>query len=90
MQVVIFETLQRCGTPYGRDSFKRVVALADDEDMQKRWKYFPNNKDDTLEFAFVIAEIQTFLESVFDAIVTEDVWKDLWNVQANRWVKTNV
>ena len=27
---------------------------------------------------------------MFDAIVTEDVWKDLWNVQANRWVKTNL
>lgn len=47
-------------------------------------------KNDRLEFAVVIAEIQTFLESMFDAIVTEDVWKDLWNVQANRWVKTNV
>ena len=79
MQVVIFETLQRCGTPYGRDSFKRVVALADDEDMQKRWKYFPNNKDDTLEFPFVIEEIQTFLEPVFDAIVNENEWQEQWN-----------
>ena len=43
-----------------------------------------------LSLRLSFAEIQTFLESVFDAIVTEDVWKDLWNVQANRWVKTNV
>lgn len=42
-------------------------------DMQKRWKYFLKTiKDDTLEFPFVIAEIQTFLEPVFDAIVNED------------------
>lgn len=40
LQAAIFETLQRRGTPYDRDSFKRVVALADDEDMQKRWKFF--------------------------------------------------
>lgn len=33
LQAAIFETLQRRGTPYDRDSFKRVVALADDEDM---------------------------------------------------------
>lgn len=40
LQTAIFETLQRRGTPYDRDSFKRVVTLAEDEDMQKRWKYF--------------------------------------------------
>ena len=41
LQAAIFETLQRRGTPYDRDSFKRVVALADDEDiaeMSKREK----------------------------------------------------
>lgn len=40
LQAAIFEILQRRGTPYDRDSFKRIVALADDEDMQKRWKFF--------------------------------------------------
>ena len=40
-----FETLQRRGTPYDRDSFKRVVALADDEDMQKALEIlFENHK----------------------------------------------
>lgn len=34
LQEAIFETLQRRGTPYERGSFMRVVALADDEDMQ--------------------------------------------------------
>ena len=40
LQTAIARTLERRGTPYDRDSFKRVVALAEDEDMQKRWKYF--------------------------------------------------
>ncbi len=67
--------MQRRGTPYDRDSFKRVVTLAEDEDMQKWWKYFLKNiKDDTLEFLVVIAEIQIFLEPVFDAIVKEGEW----------------
>ena len=66
--------------PYDRDSFKRVVALADDEDMQKRWKFFLKTiKDNTLEFPFVIEEIQTFLEPVFDAIVNENEWQEQWN-----------
>ena len=87
LQSAIFNTLQRRGTPYDRDSFKRVVSLADDEDMQKRWKYFLKTiKDDTLEFPFVIAEIQTFLEPVFDAIVNEVEWQKQWKVDLN-WIK---
>lgn len=80
LQTAIFETLQRRGTPYDKDSFKRIVALAEDEDIQKRWKYFLKNiKDDTLEFAVVIDEIQKFLEPVFEAIVNEDEWQEQWN-----------
>lgn len=90
MQAVIFETLQRCGTPYGRDSFKRVVALADDEDMQKRWKYFSkNNKDDTLEFPVVLAKIQTFHEPVFDTIVNEDEYLKKWIRNNFNWLINN-
>ena len=87
LQSAIFETLKRRGTPYDRDSFKRVVSLADDEDMQKRWKYFLKTiKDNTLEFPFVIAEIQTFLEPVFDAIVNENEWQKQWKVDLN-WIQ---
>lgn len=79
LQAAIFETLQHRGTPYDRNSFKRVVSLAEDVDMQKRWKYFLKTiKDDTLEFLAVIEEIQTFLEPVFDAIVNEDEWQKQW------------
>ncbi|MCU0078041.1 nucleotidyl transferase AbiEii/AbiGii toxin family protein [Extibacter muris] len=84
LQTAIFETLQRRGTPYDRDSFKRIAALAEDEDMQKRWKYFLKNiKDNTLEFTVVIDELQVFLEPVFEAIVNEDEWQKQWNY--NNW-----
>jgi len=80
LQAAIFETLQRRGTPYDRDSFKRVVALTDDEDVQKRWKFFLKTiKEDTLEFSLVITEIQIFLEPVFDAMVNEEEWQKQWN-----------
>lgn len=86
LQSAIFNTLQRRGTPYNRHSFKRVVSLADDEDMQKRWKYFLKTiKDDALEFPLVIAEIQTFLEPVFDAIVNENEWQNIWKSNARKW-----
>ena len=86
LQSAIFNTLQRRGTPYNRHSFKRVVSLADDEDMQKRWKYFLKTiKDDTLEFPFVIAEIQTFLEPVFDAIVNGEEFHKMWLSDSQYW-----
>ena len=79
LQAAIFETLQQRGTPYDKDSFKRIVALAEDEDMQKRWKHFLKNiKDDTLEFKIVIGEIQKFLEPVFDAIANENELQRQW------------
>lgn len=87
LQSAIFETLQRRGTPYDKDSFKRIVALAEDADMQKRWKYFLRNiKDDTLELSVVIAGIQNFLEPVFDAIVNEDEWQGKWRIN-DGWSK---
>ncbi|MCI5958004.1 MAG: nucleotidyl transferase AbiEii/AbiGii toxin family protein [Clostridiales bacterium] len=61
LQAAIARTLERRGTPYDKDSFKRVVALAEDVGIQKRWKYFLKNiKDESLEFSAVIAEIQTY------------------------------
>ncbi len=87
LQTAITRTLDRRGTPYDRDRFKRVVALAEDEDMQKRWKYFLKNiKDGTLEFAVVIDEIRTFLEPVFEAIVNEDEWQKQWNSKNSLWM----
>ncbi len=80
LQTAIFRTLECRGTPYNKYSFKRILTLAGDMDMQKRWKFFLKTiKDDSLEFSVVIEEIQKFLEPVFDAIVNEDEWQEQWN-----------
>lgn len=90
LQTAIFETLQRRGTSYNRDSFKRIIRLADDTDMQKRWRYFLKNvKDDTLELSTVIEEIRIFLEPVFDAIINEEEWLEPWISQNNMWITLN-
>lgn len=85
LRAAIFETLRKRETPYDRDSFKRILALSEDEDMQKRWRYFLKNiKDGSLEFAVVIKEMQKFLEPVFDAIVDEEEWKKNWTFK-QKW-----
>ena len=86
LRSAIFQTLNLRGTYYDKDSFKRIVSLADDENMKKRWKYFLKTiKDDMLEFPFVIAEIRTFLEPVFDTIVNENEWQKVWKSNAGKW-----
>ena len=86
LQAAISRTLERRGTPYDKDSFKRILTLAEDVDMQKRWKFFLKTiKDKTLEFSFVIAEIQTFLEPVFDAIADEKEWQNRWDCTKVMW-----
>lgn len=42
-----------------------------------------------LEFFVVIAEIQTFLEPVFDSIVNEKEWQQEWESNLNRWSNLN-
>ena len=79
LQTAVFETLQCRGTSYDRDSFQRVVALAENEDMQKRWKYFLKSiNDNTLDFSAVIEGILFFLEPVFNAIIFEEEWQKNW------------
>ena len=90
LQAAITRTLERRGTPYDKDSFKRIIALADDVDMQKRWRYFLKNiKDDTLAFTVVIDEIRNFLEPVFEAIVNEEEWQYNWKVSNSEWRLNN-
>lgn len=87
LQPAVFETLQRRETPYDKDSFERVITLADNEDIKKRWRYFLRTiKDDTLEFSFVITEIKTFLEPVFNAIAGESVWRKKWFCRELKWL----
>lgn len=87
LKEAMFGTLQRRGTAYDKESFRRIVSLADNEDMQKRWKFFLKTiKDDTLDFSFVIKEIQAFLEPVFNAILDNGEWQEHWNY-STKWNK---
>lgn len=86
LQTAIARTLEQRRTPYDKESFKRILTLAEDADMQKRWRYFLKNiKDDTLEFSTVIEEMQRFLEPVFEAIVNKKEWSSFWVKQFNLW-----
>ena len=80
LQKAIIETLQNRGTPYDRDSFQRITALAYDEAMQKRWRYFIRNVENgTIEFNVVIEEIRAFIEPIFYTTISNSNWNKYWN-----------
>jgi predicted nucleotidyltransferase component of viral defense system len=86
LQSAMFETLQKRGTPYDKESFERMVRLADDTDMKKKWKYFLKNiRDESLQFEIVIDEIRQFLEPVYRALVGETEWQRVWDCKETAW-----
>ena len=88
LQTAIQETLQNRGTVYEKDSFDRILALADDPDMQTKWRYFLKtlgNPD--MPFADVIAGIKAFLLPVWDAIITDIEFQNNWLAADKAWNK---
>ena len=86
LQAAMFETLQQRGTPYETNSFDRVIALANDPDMQSKWKYFLKNiRNEKLDFTVVITGISAFLEPLYEAIVHEKEWQNVWDCKESLW-----
>ena len=86
LQTAIQETLKNRGTAYEKDSFDRVLTLAEDEDMQVKWRYFLKtlgNPD--MAFADVMEGIKTFLLPVWEAITTEEELQMLWSTKSETW-----
>ena len=89
LQTAIQETLQNRGTAYEKDSFARVLALADDADMQIKWRYFIKTLGNPeIHFSEVIRGIQQFLLPVWEAIVTEDELLCCWSAETSAWHPT--
>ncbi len=86
LQTAIQETLQNRGTAYEKDSFDRILALADDEDMQTKWRYFLKtlgNPD--IPFADIVAVIEEFLLPAWNAIVAEEELQLSWKSISSKW-----
>lgn len=86
LQTAIQETLQNRGTVYEKDSFDRVLALADDEDMQTKWRYFLRTLGNPpIAFADVIEEIKLFLFPVWESILAGNELLRNWDPLTRNW-----
>ena len=80
LQQAIFETLQNRGTDYDKNSFDRVIALADDSNIQVRWRqYLRRMKMPELDLKEVMPVIDRFLRPVWEAIITEQEILAKWD-----------
>ena len=88
LQTAIRETLQNRGTAYEKDSFDRVLALADDPDMQTKWRYFLRSLGNPdMAFAEVMDGIKAFLMPVWEAVVSESEFLNHWLAGEKAWNK---
>lgn len=86
LQTAIQETLQNRGTAYEKDSFDRILALADDKDMQTKWRYFLKTLvNPEIEFREVIAVLAAFLSPVLEAVLQATEFLQYWSSNASLW-----
>lgn len=86
LKEAILKTLTIRGTPYEQGSFDRIIMLANDSDMQVKWRYFLRTmKNHDLPFSIVIGGIDSFLRPIWAAIVSEKESNTLWNCEIREW-----
>lgn len=86
LQTAIAETLRNRGTDYSADSFHRITALVNDENMQVRWRHFLrtlHNPD--IPFSQVMDGIAAFIEPVWDAFIKGKKFRKQWDASAMNW-----
>ncbi len=88
LQTAIQETLQNRGTAYEKDSFDRIIALAQDEDMQVKWRYFLKSLGNpAISFDEIMKQLKVFLEPVWDSIIGEEEIHRCWVSTICAWKK---
>ena len=89
LQTAIQETLQNRGTAYEKDSFDRILALANDEGMQAKWRFFLKTLGNSdLSFSKVVDTIAVFLKPVWTAILSESELQFKWSALTMKWEQT--
>ena len=88
LQTAIQETLQNRGTAYEKDSFDRIIALAQDEDMQVKWRYFLKTLGNpAIPFDEIIKQLKVFLEPIWNSIIGEEEIHQRWVSTICAWEK---
>ena len=86
LKTALQKTLQNRGTPYKEDSFARILALAEDEDMNVKWRYFLRTLGSPkLSFQNIIDALGVFLQPVWAAMIQGIAMKQRWSSAEATW-----
>lgn len=86
LQQAIWETLQKRGTQYNKDSLQTIGNFVGDAGMQNKWKqYLKAQKLKEPEFDVVVQAMLKLLGPVWDAIVREDEFFGNWQGRNAEW-----
>lgn len=86
LQEAIGTTLQHRGTPYERDSLEKIKTFDQNKFLQNRWNnYNPGPRLEKPGFSAVLAQINRFIEPLYEAILKEDEFFGTWSAKENVW-----
>ena len=86
LSLALKKTLLNRKTDYNKESFNHVLELADNHDIQVRWRYFQKTINQTgLSLSEVMSLIDKFLHPVFDSLVFEKIPIINWNAKEMEW-----
>ena len=86
LQEAIWVTLQHRGTPYERDSLEKIKAFDQNKFLQNLWNnYNPGPRLEKPDFSAVLAQINRFIEPLYEAILKEDEFSGTWSAKENVW-----
>jgi len=78
--------LKKRKTGISTDSFDRIIKLADDNDIQARWRYFQKAINQTgLYLSDVMGLMDSFLRPVFSSLLSGNSLNKEWNADKRRW-----
>ena len=87
LKTALQKTLQNRGTPYEEDIFTRVLALAGEEDMNVKWRYFLRTLGNPkLSFISVMDTLGAFLQPVWSAMIQDADLPQHWSAAEAEWI----
>jgi predicted nucleotidyltransferase component of viral defense system len=79
-------TLKNRKTSISTDSFARIIKLADDNDIQVRWRYFQKAINQTgLSLSDVMRLLDSFLRPVFNSLLSGNSLNKEWRADKRKW-----
>lgn len=86
LQEAILQTLQNRGTDYDRNSFAEIISFTENDAMLAKWRQFlRRTKLPDIDFREVTGLLNTFLGGIWNAIVNEEEWHNIWQCQTTSW-----